>query len=168
MNQINTNFGNPDSFINRLIQYAENGNISALNRLGRYCLLKQKYKESVIYYTMAIDHGDKNAINIIEKHYIDTYDNNALMLLYKKYDKTVKLIQLIECNLKKTNNIDKEFLINIITETDFHDHKLSIGLSILKKSLHDSLDTYDLHFKYNVNGLGYDNAKDDFIKRISL
>ena len=127
-----------------------------MNRLGRYCLLTQKYKESVIYYTMVIDHGDKNAINIIEKHYIDTYD------------KTVKLIQLIECNLKKTNNIDNEFLINIIIETDFHDHKLSIGLSILKKSLHDSLDTCDLHFKYNVNGLGYDNAKGDFIKRISL
>ena len=67
---------------------------------------------------------------------------------------------------EKNSNDDEKIIVNMLIETDFEDNELSSGLKLLKKSLTYKLEIYDLHFKYTLNGLGFDEAKNDFIERI--
>ena len=120
----------------------KNGNHRAMCNLGTYYQLTEiNYELMKKYYLMAI-----------EKENIDAMNN-----LKKFYDKSIK------------NNIDiyDEYLFKYINiEHEHIQNNLSYHFKFIKKLYNEKIDLMNLHFEYSMEGVGYVDAKNDFIKKL--
>jgi hypothetical protein len=47
------------------------------------------------------------------------------------------------------------------------DHVLPVIFKLFKQLFNNQIDLLEAHFKYSENGLGYEEAKQDFLKQLS-
>jgi TPR repeat protein len=150
------------------------GDSDAMNLLGDYYRGQKEYEKMENYYLMAIEKGDSKVILKLENHYRDHNKTNELIKLYyehiNKNDNMDKLINIMNSSLtqsKTDDSIDYGNIIKIITSINF-DNKSNVPkfMILLKKSLEEKVDLYELHFKYAPTSAGYEHAKEDFATRI--
>ena len=59
-----------------------NGDIQAINRLGKYYKSQKDYDNMKKYFLMAIDKGDTDAMYSLGSYYKEIENNNAMMYKY--------------------------------------------------------------------------------------
>jgi len=163
------NYKKNEDYSNMIKYYetlAELGDNNAVDNLCHYYKSTQDITNIVKYYEMAVDNNNFKYVDKLIIYYFMLDNLESLLLLYKKINNMEGLIDTLESMLSKYR-FDKTLIANIIIETNFDEYELSNGLSMLKKSLTHNLDSYDLHFTYSINGLGYEKAKTDFIELLS-
>ena len=91
---------------------------------------------------------------------------NIHIIYYNLTDRT-KIINQFNKISDKILSQDKEHeFLNILSSFEFKDDdKLCTTLKLLLNTFKQKIELLDLHFKYSVNGLGYEDAKKDFINR---
>jgi len=112
--------------------------------------------------------GDNN--NKITSYFIDyCIKNKTHDKVYELYNMKILNDENIVLFLNKvsTNNTIDDAVLNLISEIDV-DNVVGLcnNILIIKKLLTHQLDLMELHFKYSINGKGYDDAKKDFNKMI--
>ena len=88
------------------------------------------------YYLMAIEKGDLMVIDELIRYYIDNLNE-------KIYD---------------------EYFLNFINiENEELQNKLPENFKFIKNLYNEKIDLIELHFKYSLDGKGFEEAKKDFI-----
>ena len=119
----------------------------------------EKIEELVVKYGVCI--------NIYLKYCQKNNKYDGVFELHKKHVLNDDQITTYLNMLNEKNKID-ETILSFIADLDISNMgNLNNTLISLKKLLNYNLNLMDLHFKYSVNGTGYNEAKDDFIKYIA-
>jgi predicted DNA-binding WGR domain protein len=146
----------------------------SMKNLGNYYEEQKDYDNMKKYYFMAIEKGNSHAMNELAIHYKKLEDYGALIKLYydnlDKYGIIDKLVDELSKLLNKKKDeisVDYSKIIDIIININLDDvSNVPMHMILLKKSLMESVDLYDLHFKYTPDGIGYEQAKQDFKNRV--
>ena len=126
------------------------------------------------YCLKALQMGSKFDGNIIrlKTYYKSNNFHMKLLDLYINYEhmRTRKeLIETFELLMTKSMTIDdeKQFMSHLSTFKFEESDNLTSGLKLLVGALTNNVSLLDLHFKYSMEGKGYDDAKNDFFGRCS-
>jgi hypothetical protein len=143
----------------------EKDNIDCIAKLGDYYEKIKDYDNMIKYYTMALKRSDKCFVKLC-LHCPYPLKRLQLYITHYIHDKDRHLIINNFNSLSySTNDIDEEAFLNILTSFDFkEDDKLCLSLKILLKTLNKQIDLIDLHFKYAPEGLGFKEAKEDYLQ----
>jgi len=116
---------------------------------------------------MAIEKGHRNAIYQLEQFYKDNNDTLGLLQLYIKIDDKAKISDILVnyCNQKIINRKINSILLQYLNCID--DHDLPVIFKLFMQLFNNQIDLLEAHFKYSENGLGYEEAKQDFLKQLS-
>jgi len=146
----------------------EKGYKNAMYNLGFYYEEIKDYDQMKKYYLMAIEKGHCIAIFDLEKWYQKNKDTVGLLQLYIKTNNTKKVLKiLINYSIQNTMNEEiNRILLEYLNSID--ESELPVIFKICKQLLNKQVDLLDVHFKYAVNGLGFNEAKRDFYQQISL
>ena len=93
------------------------------------------------YYLMAIHGGNEQAL----KNLLSYYVNNIQSKIYDNY-----------------------FFEFITLKNDHLEENLPTCFKLIKKLYNEKIDFIKLHFDYSLNGKGYNDAKNDFIKLLNI
>jgi len=117
---------------------------------------------------MAIEKGNCSAKKNLEKYYQKNNNNLGLLQLYIKTNNTKKVLKiLINYSIQNTMNEEiNRILLEYLNSVD--ESELPVIFKICKQLLNKQVDLLDVHFKYAVNGLGFNEAKKDYYQKISL
>lgn len=147
-----------------LVMASEHGHEKSMIELINY----YKYPELKTY----LWHGMKYhpAICFKELNNIYRFNNIKLLKLHIKcidYNVTnrKKIIKLFNavCNEKA---VDMDKYLQLITSFQFlPEDDLCVGLRLLTNTLNQKIELIDLHFKYSLEGLGFKEAKQDFLEQ---
>jgi len=116
---------------------------------------------------MAIEKGNHNTILHLEQFYEDNNNTLGLLQLYIKIDNKTKISDIL-VNYFNQKNISNEINLillqyfNCIDVTD-----LPVSFKLFKQLLNNQIDLLEAHYKYSENGLGYEEARQDFLKLLS-
>jgi hypothetical protein len=146
----------------------EKGHSVALYNLGYYYQeIEKDYEQMKKYYLMAIDNGDIYTSNRLEHFYKDNNDTLGLLQLYIKMDDKAKISDILVsyCNQKIVDRGINSMLLQYLNCID--DHGLPVIFKLFKQLFNNQIDLLEAHFKYSENGLGYEEAKQDFLKQLS-
>ena len=136
--------------------------------LGRYYRLIQFNEVLMIEnYTSAIKQGHQNAFDELYDYY-KHLQRLALSVQYPSFVKREKIIELFNrCLLLILSKEEEEVFFNILTTFEFNDDdQMSYGLILLCRTLNHHVDLMMLHFRYNMKGKGFKEAKEDYYKLI--
>ena len=121
----------------------------------------------------SLENGDIDAMNNIELLYNLNYKNKneKLLELYTKFPKMVNKNELIKfiknILIEELNEEQKlkftEFIINFEFDDD---DSIPWILKMYINSIKNNIDLMELHFKYTINGLGYNDAKKDYLCKL--
>jgi len=172
MNNLGVYYQNVEKDYEQMKKYylmaIEKGNTNAMHNLGYYYRYVEKdYEQMKKYYLMAIDNGDKNTIWQLEQFCEKNNDTLGLLQLYIKIDDKTEISDILVnyCNQKI---VDKEINLILLQYLNcIDDHDLPVVFKILKQIFNNQIDLLEAHFKYSENGLGYEEAKQDFLKQLS-
>lgn len=175
----------------------EHGHVKCMDNLGYYYQYNVKdYKLMKKYYSMAIKNGCDNAnynlgvyyknkgkYEMMEKCHLMAINNDAclhsleiyynknhikLLDLYILHGDRQKIINQFNKIFSETKQInEEEFLNRLISFEIKPDDNLSLGLKLLLNALKQKIDLLELHFKYAPEGLGFIEAKEDFLTNIA-
>ena len=113
--------------------------------------------------------GYWDAVKKLENIYVEQYDEVKLIKLYKKINKKDRLYnKLNEIFIENIdlNKINKEIL-DIFLDIDLKDYeRCPVSLKIIQNLLKENIEVLDLHFRYSLEGKGFDEAKNDFYERV--
>ena len=146
----------------------EKGSKTSMNNLGSYYQkIEKDYEQMKKYYLMAIEKGDNNAIYQLELFYKYNNDTLGLLQLYIKIDNKTKISDILVnyCNQKIINKEINSILLQYLN--CINDHDLPIIFKLFIQLFNNQIDLLEAHFKYSENGLGYEEAKQDFLKQLS-
>ena len=179
------------------LEAIENGHVKCMDNLGYYYQYNVKdYKLMKKYYLMAIENGCDNAnynlgyyyknkgkYEMMEKYHLMAINNDAcfysleiyynknhikLLDLYILRNDRQKIINQFNKIFSLTNQINEEEFLNRLISFEFKpDDNLSLGLKLLLNALKQKIDLLELHFKYAPEGLGFKEAKEDFLTNIA-
>jgi len=147
----------------------EKGHVNAMYELGLYYeKIEKDYILMEKYYLMAIEKKSRNATKNLKKYYRSNNNTHKLLKLYKKTDNQKKLCgmlinyfgEFVENN--ETNKIVLKYL------KDMDDSLLPNSLKILKRMLNKEISLLEMHINYSMNSQGFEEAKKDFYKQLSL
>jgi hypothetical protein len=122
---------------------------------------------------MAINHGSTDAL---ENYYDYLLKHGLLTKAYKLYIKNQHLISrlvLIDNIIKLWNSSeiskkDQTFLVDFVSTLKFYqDDKVPPSLVLFSTLTKTTIDIMELHFNYSMTGLGFKEAKEDFLDRIT-
>jgi TPR repeat protein len=146
----------------------EKGDCDAMLVLGyHYRNIEKDYDQMKKYYLMAIEKGHCNAMYHLEQFYKDSNDTLGLLQLYIKIDDKAKISDILVnyCNQKIVDREINSILLQYLNCID--DHDLPVIFKLFKQLFDNQIDLLEAHFKYSENGLGYEEAKQDFLKQLS-
>lgn len=152
----------------------EKGNIDAIFYLGRFCDGRGDDKEAVKYYLMAVEKGDGRPLKELVRENLFEYINDRyiffkLCVQYQNYLKAEDIYKIIiKINTNKLSEQQKHEFIKLITEIKQETDDIPFIIKSYINLIKYNLDIMKLHFDYSLNGLGYEDAKKDFISEISL
>lgn len=132
----------------------EKNHYCAFKYLRKYFSAKKSYTELLNLYTKCSDIiGNEDLIFLIDKLYFeDLSDLESLALTNLMLKIDLDLVQIRQAACRDVHIILRETLpIMIISHI---------------KLLKSNMDLLDLHFRYSMNGLGYEDAKKDFMNNI--
>jgi len=146
----------------------EKGDGDAMCNLGIYYRYVEKdYVQMKKYYLMAIEKCHHDAMDELEQFYKDNNDTLGLLQLYIKINDKTKISDILVnyCNQKIINREINSILLQYLNCID--DHVLPVIFKLFKQLFNNQIDLLEAHFKYSENGLGYEEAKQDFLKQLS-
>jgi len=146
----------------------EKGHRVVMYNLGFYYqTIEKNYEQMKKYYLMAIEKGDYDTIYHLELFCKNNNDTLGLLQLYIKIDDKTKISDILVnyCNQKIVDKEINSILLQYLNCID--DHDLPVVFKILKQLFNNQIDLLEAHFKYSENGLGYEEAKQDFLKQLS-
>ena len=119
------------------------------------------------YYLMAIEKGYRDSMYELEQFYKNNNNTLELLLLYIKIDDKTKISDILVnyCNQKIVDREINSILLQYLNCID--DHDLPVLFKLFKQLFNNQIDLLEAHFKYSENGLGYKEAKQDFLKQLS-
>jgi len=172
MNNLGFHYQNVEKDYEQMKKYylmaIEKGYNSAMKNLGSYYQkIEKEYELMKKYYFMAIDNGDIYASNRLEQFYKENNDTLGLLQLYIKIDDKTKISHILVnyCNQKI---VDKEIDLILLQYLNcIDDHDLPVIFKLFMQLFNNQIDLLEAHFKYSENGLGYEEAKQDFLKQLS-
>lgn len=154
----------------------------------------QAYSESAMYYLAEyynrikkMEDMEKYALMFLKYNLIPKllYMNDIVVEMLSKYyntiEKPVSALHLyIEYKserpkiIKQFNHISSlilneeqyNLLLTILTTFEFGDDLVHSSIRMLSNVLRNQIDIMDLHFKYTVNGIGYEKAKEEFLQSL--
>jgi hypothetical protein len=117
---------------------------------------------------MAMSEGHDSPKCHLERYYRNYKNYRALFKLYCDHNEIDCLIEEISSLLNKKQSSElEEQIITIISNIDVSQLKeCSISIRLIHRLLKHNTDIIDLHFKYSLEGKGFEDAKADFIKQI--
>jgi len=184
-----------ETMIKYYLMAIELKNSTSMCNLGSYYQGQKDYYNMLKYYEMAVELENETAINNLIKYYEDAKDYSNMMIYYLMEVKLHNIVP-IKLFDHARNDYDwflkiyaenREFinkypsrlcdlfvyyingnkatpeLLNIMTMIDCTS---SPCLEMIKKLALEKIDLMDLHFKYSMEGKGFDDAKNDFFNRI--
>jgi len=146
----------------------EKGNCNAMSNLGLYYKNIEKDCEQMKkYYLMAVEKGNEYAIWRLKQFYKDNNDTLGLLQLYIKIDNKTKISDILVnyCNQKIVDKEINSILLQYLNCID--DHELPVIFKLFIQLFNNQIDLLEAHFKYSENSLGYEEAKQDFLKQLS-
>jgi hypothetical protein len=116
---------------------------------------------------MAIEKGYRDSMYELEQFYKNNNNTLELLLLYIKIDDKTKISDILVnyCNQKIVDREINSILLQYLNCID--DHDLPVLFKLFKQLFNNQIDLLEAHFKYSENGLGYKEAKQDFLKQLS-
>lgn len=147
----------------------KNDDPNLMLRLGYY-YKNINEQEMIKYYTMGINLLDESCLNNLIHYYRNNDKYIEILKLYiDVYKKDIinryEVIDLFNA-IATMNNIDDVEFLHLISSFQFEpEDKLCIALKLLINTLKQKIDLLDLHFKYSPDGLGFDEAKADFLSQ---
>jgi TPR repeat protein len=146
----------------------EKGYDDAIFNLGFYYEdVEKDYEQMKKYYFMAIEKGNQYAIWRLKQFYKDNNDTLGLLQLYIKIDNKTKISDILVnyCNQKIVDKEINSILLQYLNCID--DHDLPVIFKLFIQLFNNQIDLLEAHFKYSENSLGYEEAKQDFLKQLS-
>jgi TPR repeat protein len=149
----------------------ESGNVSSMYNLGHYYhYVEINYDLMKKYYLMAINLGNKHAMT----NFVNYYNkNNQIIKTFKLCVKYINLIDreilidiLVKISSRQMTDKYENLFLEFISTFEFEpEDNIPTCLKLLSQVTKNQISIMDLHFKYSVNGLGFHEAKQDFIER---
>jgi TPR repeat protein len=149
-------------------QAAEKGNIDALYCLGNMYYsgygVTKKYDRAFEYFSQAYERGHEKAAAMLSKMYsagiyvtMDKLKAIELLMQINSYNGVVVIISslLASCD---PNKLTPE-LLEIIMKCDFSNCKVKNYMILIQNILREKMDILELHYKYNIGSLEYEEAK---------
>lgn len=159
------NEGNTEEMLKCYLKALEKGHETIMYNLGNYYYYKDDEVNMIKYLSMGIEKNNKACFDRLHDYYYDNYKHIEILKLYiafykndrsKIINKFNKTSQLLE--------IDEVEFITLISSFQFEpEDKLCIALKLLINTLKQKIDLMDLHFKYSPDGVGFNEAKSDFL-----
>ena len=153
----------------------DKGNSNSMNNLAWYYQNVEKdYDQMKKYYLMAIDKGNTKAMDKLLNFYSKQelfFDKMKLVFKHKNLvNKQVIIKSIIDIWISGLTTENKNEFVSMISEFDFEENDIEevpISLSLFINLIKNQLDIMDLHFSYGINGKGYFDAKNDFLKHVT-
>ena len=160
--------GNYEEMVKYYLMAIDRGDPGSMFNLALYYDEKcNDYEQMTKYYLMAIENGDPSAMNNLVLHYKQHKMFDDMILLYYKVGNTKKLIKSLNDLVSRKDQKISPQVLNIIAEVDLTPASpASPVLQLIHSLLRQKLDIIDLHFKYSLEGKGFQEAKDDFMSRV--
>jgi len=146
----------------------EKGHASTMFSFGLYYDdVEKDYNLMEKYCLMAIEKGHRIAMYKLEQFYKDNNDTLGLLQLYIKINDKTKISDILVnyCNQKIVDREINSILLQYLNCID--DHDLPVIFKLFKQLFNNQIDLLEAHFKYSENSLGYEEAKQDFLKQLS-
>src|SRR4029079_15016043 len=133
------------------------------NLAVHYEHIEENYDLMKKYFFMAIDKNYNKCKHNYINYLKNRNDHKTLLLFYIKYNDVDEALKCL-LNNNIINNFDNSELIIIINFlhniNDEHINKHnSLMLFIIKTLFKNNLDLLDIHYKYTLNSVGYEEAK---------
>ena len=151
------------------IMAIDNGcNVAMLNYAFHCQHIDYNMEEALKYMHMALEHGNMGAFSILGEHYRHSRDYIKLIELCTSYhhmaDRKDVIGSITYLGGSILNSIESEKFLMLLTVFEIKPNdKLTSSLELLIKTLKQKIDLIDLHFKYSIQGKGFEDAKTDFI-----
>lgn len=144
-----------------------NDAIAAGVTLGYFCLgrLRQnagQFEEMEKIYGKGIEKGDHTSL-IIYGDYLEINGKfDKLLTLLEKYDRK-KLIEFLNKPIQKRS---VKLLETILGLNEKELKQTNESIILIREILDQKIDLLDIHFRFSVNGQGFNEAKADFLAKI--
>jgi tetratricopeptide (TPR) repeat protein len=152
----------------------EQNNVKAMINLAFYYqIIDKDYDLMKKYYMMVITHHqkDKTLVKQAKNRLINYYKNNkdiiSLIKFYHNLNMKQKLIMSLSKYLSTESSMNTEILDIIINLPEDYLITCPLSIKLLHNSLNEKINIIDLHFKYSLDGKGFDEARSDFISKIT-
>lgn len=159
----------------------ENGNDKVIMEVVNYYVSNKNYEKATKYYLIAAKKGNVDVLNTLtsgsgfwlskinEYYNDDMFDVFKLCIQYQEHIKLENVCTIIYAlwfHMLKAEQ--KEEFIDLISKIKINnDEKIPFILEMLIKLTNYNLDIMKLHFDFSLNGLGYEDAKKDFLSKIT-
>jgi len=161
------------------LKFNKNNKIATFN-MGLIYSIRGDKKNMEKYYLESLK-SDKNynkPFNELVKFYKEDNDDVPLINLYRMLNKDKEIAQCIINLLNKDNQDNKDnqeklkVILDCLKEVDIDLEKVKgiqipTWLRILQSAIKENIEVLDLHFRYSLEGKGFDEAKNDFYERIT-
>ena len=135
-----------------------------MTNLGTYYYGVNDIDNMIKYHMMAIEKDNRIAMNNLVSYYKRNEMLEELVLLCHKINNIPKLVDSLDLLLSKRQPITPQVL-DIISNIEL-DNTASPVLRLIQRLLKQKLDIMDLHFKYSLEGKGFQEAKEDFLNMV--
>lgn len=153
----------------------EQGNCIAMNNFARYYIYSDVADHELMckYYFMAIENGFKKSALDLMDFYHGNGNTDMFLTAYKfiaqrwiiNDEQDIKK-KVVKCLIDFINDkMVNEEILDIIASIKIDNIKNG-SFCLINQLINKQMTIFDLHFNYSVNGLGYDEAKRDFLKRL--
>jgi len=149
----------------------------AMIKLGNYYKEQEDFENMKKYCLMALEKDNQQGMELLEAHYNEHNDYVNLICLYDRrihLDPNYNYKPILVSAFKKLlNSIDTEEIpekvLKIVINLDLQSFEnVPLCLKVIHKSLKYSIDILDLHFKYSLQGKGFEDAKNDYLKSVTI
>lgn len=146
---------------------SEQGQVESMHYLGCYYKSNDQYNEMKQYFEMAIEKGDSKSEKVLSKYYTEDeklLGNHSIdgLRFFHKHKKHFEWGNLLEKNLDCQGDELLDYLLTINEEEVFFNY-IPYILRKLLVITRKQIDNIELHFKYTLNGKGYEEAKKDYL-----
>jgi tetratricopeptide (TPR) repeat protein len=152
----------------------EKNHCNAAYNLGHYYhIVEINYDEMEKYYMEAINRNNLQAYCLLRNYYLNHHLDLELLQLYIRV-MDINIFGVVrEIIIKRFNMIvgnkllcGKKLFLELVANFIFCENDdIHPLLKILQNIYNDQISLMDLHFKYTVNGIGFEDAKNDFINK---
>lgn len=135
-----------------------------LESMVELAFLLEYSDEGIKWLLRAGDRGHKDARDLF-RNYCGDY--NLIVRTFYRWGEIDTMICVLAEFLGSNRDIDDD-IIQIIKDIPEDVEFIPNSIKLIKQLLNEKINIMKLHFKYSVNGKGFEHAKKDFIKRIKM